>query len=215
METMVIPREVKKVVTNSHYIRQLRSSLSLSDYQKEVVVGTILGDGSLLANAWGKHYRLQISHSADQKELVEWKHKVFRNFTLQEPSYETSHQAWKFKTISHPQFTEYHHVFYRGGKKVVPPNITEILTPVGLTVWFMDDGALGTRGEGYILNTQSFNLDDQIKLKECLVDKFGIRYVTFHKDRRWLRLYIGKYSIRQFASLVEDQCLPSMRYKLS
>lgn len=45
-----------------------------------------------------------------------------------------------FNTLHLPCFNEYYNIFYPLGKKIVPLNIGEILTPAGLAVWAMDDG---------------------------------------------------------------------------
>ena len=48
--------------------------------------------------------------------------------------------------------------FYVNGQKVVPANIADILTPVGLAYWIMDDG--GFTGTGLKIYTNAFSQDD-------------------------------------------------------
>lgn len=213
----VIPREVKKtkVITNSSDIRKLRDNITLSKYQKEILVGTLLGDSCLIPNIWGKNYRLQVSHSRTQKELVDWKYKIFKNFTLSSPKYDKIINAWKFRTISHPEFTDLYKGFYRNKKKIVPKDIVKVITPVGLAVWFMDDGSIGPRKQGYILNSQCFSLEENLKLKYCLEKKFGITEVSIHKDKKFHRLYIKLSSMKKFFVTVSPHIIPSMKYKLS
>ncbi len=63
-----IPREVGKSITHSRELRELRVRLALTEYQKQIVTGSLLGDGSLIPNAWGKGYRLQIEQGERQKD---------------------------------------------------------------------------------------------------------------------------------------------------
>jgi len=58
------PWEVKRKspITNSKVIQEFRSNLSITAFQEQVLIGTILGDACLTPNAWGKNYRLQIEH---------------------------------------------------------------------------------------------------------------------------------------------------------
>ena len=52
-----IPRELKKVNThtNSRYLRELRQTLSLSENQKSVLFGALMGDGCIILTASGKN----------------------------------------------------------------------------------------------------------------------------------------------------------------
>ena len=165
----VIPREAQGVVTNSLAIRQLRSILALSGYQREVLVGTLLGDGSLVANSWKRNYRLQAEQSDSQKEYLFWKYQVFQEFTLTPPKFQERTSAWRFRTISHPEFTEYAQLFYITGRKVVPLVISRLLkSPVSLAIWYLDDGALSSRKDTFILNSQSFSRAENLLLQRCL-----------------------------------------------
>ena len=46
-----------------------------------------------------------------------------------------------FTTRQLTAITELHKLFYNEGKKIVPLNIEEYLTPLALALWFMDDTA--------------------------------------------------------------------------
>ena len=47
--------------------------------------------------------------------------------------------------------------FYRGRRKVLPVNMEELLDPMALAVWFMDDGGRGARTpRGLVINTSGF-----------------------------------------------------------
>src|SRR6202007_398738 len=51
-----------------------------------------------------------------------------------------------FNTLSLPCLNYYFDLFYKNGTKIVPSNISELLTPVGLAYWLQDDG--GHNGVG-------------------------------------------------------------------
>lgn len=57
--------------------------------------------------------------------------------------------------------------------KVVPRNIGELLTAIGLASWFMDDG--GKTGSGIHLNTNGFSKADLVILLKVLTEKFGLK----------------------------------------
>lgn len=213
-----IPREVeieeKRKITNSTAIRLLRTNFSLSAYQKSILIGALLGDGSLSSGDWSKNYRLQIVQGNSQKDYLFWKFDIFRNCCFSEPSYQKWNKSWRFRTISHVVFNFYAKQFYNNKKKVIFRDIIHYLTPLSLAVWFMDDGSIGPRRDGYILNTQSFSYLENKYLQECLSRKFNLDKVSIHKDRKWWRLYIRKMSVNKFYEIINPYIIPSMRYKL-
>ncbi|TSC77848.1 MAG: homing endonuclease [Parcubacteria group bacterium Gr01-1014_29] len=213
MGTKVIPREASRV-TNSTTIRNLRDSLVLNDLQHKVLIGAILGDGSLIANSWGKSYRFHTQQSNVQKDYVFWKYKIFKNFVLSPPRFEAVTNSWKFRTISHPEFTAYRNIFYSGKKKIIPSNIDELLThPISMAVWYMDDGCYVKRDSTFILNTQSFSWPENYILQECLRKKFSIE-TTIQRDKSYWRLYVKKRSAEIFRKLIWFYRDASMRKRL-
>jgi len=44
------------------------------------------------------------------------------------------YNTWHFTTLSVPLFTEYHDLFYKNKIKVVPVNIVDLITPLGLAI---------------------------------------------------------------------------------
>jgi hypothetical protein len=213
---MVIPREAKKI-TYSTNIRALKQQ-PLSAYQKAVAIGSLLGDACVASN-WSKtNYRLQIRQSKAQEAYVTWKYQIFSDFVLTPPQHYARTQSVWFRTISHPDITELHKMFYREGKKIIPTDIAQWLKdPHVVAIWFMDDGNI-VRNEsggvrGYHLNTQSFTRAENQAL--CILFKkvLGIE-CTVHKNNGYSRLYIGAQHHKLFADLVRSHILPSLEYKI-
>ncbi|OGY99038.1 MAG: hypothetical protein A2945_02770 [Candidatus Liptonbacteria bacterium RIFCSPLOWO2_01_FULL_52_25] len=210
----VIPREVQAFATKSTPIREMRSALTLSVLQREALVGSILGDGCLVANSWKKNYRLKMDHCDFQRRYLLWKYEIFKNFTLSPPRKREQTNAWSFRTISHPVLTQYRNLFYPNGKKVVPESINELLTaPISIAVWYMDDGALNWRKDALLLNTQSFTYEENERLRQCLKDNFGIE-VTIMRNKKYWVLYIRKQYAPVFMRLVKRHVTDLMSEKL-
>jgi hypothetical protein len=113
---MGIPREAGRI-TYSAEIRNLKTRLRLNERQKAVLVGGLLGDSHLAEN-WSKtNYRLKIGQSKEQEEYVLWKYRMFRDWVLTEPKTHVSTNSVRFGTISHPELTYFHNIFYTGRKK--------------------------------------------------------------------------------------------------
>ena len=210
----VIPREAQLVATNSTAIRKLRTSLSLNQTQRFVLIGSLLGDGCLVPNSWKKHYRLFITQSEKQRDYLNWKYKIFENFVLSKPKYHEKTKSCRFRTISHLGFTEYRKIFYPFDKKIVPEEIEKLLIhPISLAVWYMDDGSLHTRKNTFVLNTQSFSFEENEKLQKCLLKNFGIES-SINRDKKYWRLYIKQKSAKRFNVLIKEYVATLMNYKL-
>jgi len=179
----------------------------LSQRQKEFLVGTLLGDGCLLWTTRG--YCLRIHHGIRQKKYVEWKYEIMKDLVNTPPK--LSHRGYYFRTVSNPVFDWYRKIFYQGKEKKVPENIQDLLIPLGLAVWIMDDGS---RDKGCVrISTHSFNYPDQLKLRETIKDKFGIKSsIQKAKDKFWL--WMKSETIPILVKLVKPYFLPSLLYKL-
>ena len=210
---MVIPREARKI-TNSNELRLLRKSLALDSMQKDFLVGTLLGDGGL--NTSFRNFRLVIQHGLAQKSYVDWKYKLLKNWTLQKPKFSPWNNSIGFRTVSHPQLTEYHQLFYRDKRKVVPKSIGNLLNPFVLAVWYMDDGNIRRQNGkvyGYYLNTQSFSLVENRKLSGILHKKFDIKSYVL-KNKKGYRLYFGSQAKKILPKLIGSYIIPSLQYKI-
>ncbi len=213
--TKVIPREARKV-TYSTEIRNLKT-ISLSNHQRDIVIGSILGDGYLVPN-WSKtNYALRVTRSGKQKEYTDWQYANLKPFVLTEPRWYERTQSYTIGTISHSEITKLYSVFYPKGKKIVPETIGDyIKSPLVLAVWFMDDGNLASSYgiiRGYHLNTQSFSFKENERLSVMLKTNFGID-CTIQKNHDYFRLFIRAGSRERFKNLIKNQLIESMRYKL-
>jgi len=78
---------------------------SLTQLQKSVVVGSILGDGYLRIIKGRKNAFLEINHSEKQKDYVDWKYKILEDFSGSVPKRRTgkeSRVAYRFFTRQNP-----------------------------------------------------------------------------------------------------------------
>lgn len=121
-----------------------------------------------------------------------------------------------FTTLALPCFNELYELFYTStGKKIIPKNIADFITPVSLAYWIMDDGSFS--GSGLKLHTNAFSIEELKLLVEVMGNKFGL-IVTIHiANREKLQniLYISKKQMPLVIELVKKYMHPSMLYKLN
>jgi len=201
-------------MANTRAFHALRRSVHVTDDQRDLIIGTLLGDGSLVETFSKNHLRLQIDHCDAQREYVQWKYSILKPLVLTPPKYQPINRSWRFRTISHPDLTAIGRLFYKGRRKVVPDSIHDLLVePIMLAVWFMDDGSKN-RNDGLILNTQCFRKNETMRLKDCLSRNFGLDHVSLERDKNGWRLYVGKQSASRMTEIMRPYVLPDLAYKL-
>jgi len=204
----------------SRIIEEYKSKLFLSDRQKEILVGAILGDGHLEKLFSPKLSRLKIEHSYKQRKYVDWFYKEFRNWVRTKPKQKIK-KAWNkiyinygFSTYGHRLLGAVQKEFYSDRKKVIPSNLFKNVTPLVLAVWYMDDGSVkSNKHKGVFLNTQGFRGKDVKTLQDVLKNKFGVASST-RKDQTGKQIYIGGKFGEKFIRIIEPFIILPMRYKI-
>ncbi len=223
----------KRSLTKSELI-SYKKGLVLTDIQREVLVGTLLGDASISFRKKVQKpvYNVKFEQGIMHKDYVYHLYDIFQNFTGSPPSLrwidakKTRQSCW-FRTYRHDEFIPYWHSFYEvrvdsqtglvERVKVVPQNIEQLLTPRGLAHWFMDDGSFTKYANGekcaFPLNTQNFTYEENCFLAEVLHRKFGLQ-VNVHKDKDKWRLYITSQSRTEFLDIIRPYIHKNFDYKV-
>ena len=171
---------------NTKELKKQKKTLKLTKIQREVLIGLLLGDGSMQTQNDGRTYRL-IHVQGGRKKDVYTNHlfHIFGPWILTPPrlspcrsgagNYKRG-ESWRLSTLSHGSFRFYGKLFYKDGKKKVPNGISKFLTASGLAYWYMDDGSIKSKqSKGVLLNTQSFTLKEVKLLCTVLLSKFEIQ----------------------------------------
>lgn len=201
--------------TNTRFLRELKSTLKLSELQRKLVIGTVLGDGCLISSRSGKTARLQVRQEAGHKEFVDWKYQFFQGWVLTQPRYDRFNNSFVFRTICHPDLMEIRKYFYSDTGKRIPENIKDYLKdPLSLAVWLMDDGNGDKRCSCFRLSTYAFGKEGNNLLIKCLSDNFSLR-TTMIKDCKGFYLYFPSDSVKDLYKLINKFVIPCMGYKFA
>lgn len=204
---------------NSNELREYKKGLKLNSIQREIIVGTLLGDAHLAS--YNKiNYSLMFQHGFSQQAYVQWKYSYFKQWVLTPPKVKNQivngklYQKVWFSTLSHIALRFYGKLFYINRKKVVPVIISKLLTPLGLAVWFMDDGSIKSKEHrALILNTQCYTNKDLSLLQQTLFQKFGIK-TKLRKQKEGYQIYILSETVEIFVKIIRPYIIPEMEYKL-
>lgn len=113
----------------------------LNQFQKSVIIGTVLCDGYIRIVPGRQNAFLEINHSLSQREYVLWKYDVLKGIRAGAPQVRNGNgmrKAIRFYTRQSSELTEIKSLFYRDRVKVIPLDLT--LDPVMLAVWMMEVG---------------------------------------------------------------------------
>jgi hypothetical protein len=192
--------------------RILKQELVLSEFQKQVLTGYLLGDGHIETWRNSQVARLKVEQGLAQKEFVNWLFEVFGEFVKTPPKLKP--KSVYFNTLSSYQFYVFHRMFYLNGKKIIPNDLDLLLTPISLAIWFMGDGSVKSREtNGRIINTHTFTEVEINKTCLLLKEKFALQ-VSIRRQKDGLQIYISAKSAITFNDLIAKHVLPSFYYKL-
>ncbi len=181
---------------------------SLTETQRSIIVGSLLGDGTMRCRA---NALLEINHAASQRDYVDWKYRHLADLVGTPPKLRSGNRgriAYRFTTLSLPELTTFYKIFYVERRKVVPESL--VLTPLSLAVWFMDDGCKSY--QALYLNTQQFDLVSQHRLIELLGNQWNVK-ATLNRDKHYSRIRIAVGSVVRFKGIIEPRILPQFAYK--
>lgn len=205
---------------NTKEIREYKKTLKLSDIQRSILIGTLLGDGHLETQDNGKTYRLKIEHQLAQKDYLEWIYNQFKEWAPSGVRTRTKKNGYTyvlFDTYSHGTFRFYAQQFYLNGAKKIPELMDVLLDPMALAIWFMDDGSWKSdRHQTYIIHTLGYSKKDLESVQEILKKKFGLETSLHQQKKKYWRLYIKSESAKKFKELIEPYTsqIPSMQKKM-
>lgn len=185
------------------------------------LIGSLLGLGH--AEKRSNATRFHIHVKSKNAEYIFWLHKFFysRGYcqsnklkvskTISKNN--TVYYSIKFRTFSFSSLNYLYDAFYdTQKKKIIPTNISSLLTKKAFAIWFMDHG--GKSGNCITISTESFTYSQMCLLQKAIFEKFSLKCtIQKHKDKHVL--YFAKNDIPAFSDLLKPYLLDCMLYKLN
>lgn len=213
-------------------LERYKQTLKLNDQQREVLIGTLLGDASMSLRKGKPHYSVKFEQKAARQAYINHLYEIFEPFVGASPlpryiasdtnisgeNLEPKIKSYWFRTYEHKSLIFYYNYFYKikNGKKVkiVPKTIHKFLTPRALAYWFMDDGTFNVNRnkKNYLLNTHGFEKFECERLCEALKLNFNI-IASVHKDKDKWRISILAESSDLFKDLIKPYLHSDFYYK--
>lgn len=114
----------------TYFARHAREA-TLSSLQRELIVGSLLGDAYLMPTTSG--YCFRVNHGLQQRDYVDWKYSLLAQFVRTPPR--ESSKCYYFRTITHPEFSFYRKFFYSNNRKIISLDLlNEQFTELSLAI---------------------------------------------------------------------------------
>jgi len=188
----------------------------LTDVQKSIICGSLLGDASITRGALNHNCRFTKTHSMKQKNYLIHIANELKPFTSYTKEGYSSAKGKKYEkiqlsTFSHPIFTELYKIWYNSkGTKIVPKDIR--LDPLSVAVWFCDDGSQD-ESRNFTFHTNAFSK------KECQIlvnqlSSFGISSYIYLKSNKYYVIKVRSESYDCFIDLISPFVHDYIKYKI-
>ncbi len=192
-----------------------------TERQQQIVLGGMLGDSYLhyYAKNPGNGY-LEVYHGPDQLDYLNWKIKEleslgakYHEWTKYWEEYGREYTRRWMTTAAHPYWKQIREMFYKDRAKVVTREILDQLQPLGLAVWYMDDGHTFKKSWTANWHTQSFSIKENEMIVSYLKDKWNVETkIAFNQNKP--HLIVSKEGRESLFEVIKPYIIESMSYKL-
>lgn len=196
------------------------TSTILTKLEESIIVGTLLGDASVLYKTKLSRYpSFSVSHSSNAEAYLDYKYSLLgKNLSLKKREITHKVKGKEYKAVqiyspNLPCMKEYREKFYPNGVKIVPIEfIEDKFTPLSLSLLFMDDGTCDYRvtHSYYKIALDGLGYDEVVKFRDFLFRKFDLQ-TSVHKCGT---LAIKAKSSDHFVDLIKPYIIETMKYKL-
>lgn len=165
--------------------------VGLTEIEKQVILGTLLGDGSCTYYQEQDKTRdkgIRFCHSRKQEEYVKFKASLLQRLGGQVKNIVASNSYGKEKTqyqsLVNSGISLCYNVAYKNYHKQVSYEWLQQLGWLGFAIWYMDDGSLqtGCKNNSIHLHTEGYTKDEVELICKFYTDKGYKSYVQHYKE---------------------------------
>jgi recombination protein RecA len=198
---------------------KIRGGIILSDAENQIILGSLLGDMYCRIKKTAKNAQIEEPHCKEQEPYLLWKVAMLKSLSFNVRR--TSLGYLFFESRVYPCLNYYNNLFYKNKKKVLNIDVLDKLSPLGLAVWYMDDGSYNQKQKTCCLYTNGFTYEENETIRKWFNFKWDIYpRVTAHRNKKeypnktWFILTFNGTETKKFMNLIKGYIHPSMKYKL-
>jgi recombination protein RecA len=196
------------ISTYNSALSELAVSKGLNPEQYQIMLGSILGDGSISKSPGGR-YRLKFVHGEKQEHYLRWKAHMFGIDTIH------THRGGYTTSLKYACTTKsidlVNHIDV-SNRQTCPQWVINDLDWPALAVWYMDDGAIHQKAGSIIISSNAFDLDTNERIQEKLLHMGIVSKVL--QSREYYHISIGVDSSFVFLTKIAPYIHKNLFYKL-
>jgi len=194
----------------------LRTELSIQPIYEQILIGKMLGDGSIHKS--GDSMAVDWGHA--NKEYTIWMDNILGEVSRGISGSITSgygSEIHRGGTVFRWHIAELFKNFFNSENvKIVPPCLPEIITPLAIAYWYMDDGSLShekNQEDRALFAVCGFDKDSVCVLQKCLKN-MGINSEQYLSEKEHLRIRLNSNDSERMFLLISPYIPECMQYKL-
>lgn len=169
---------------------------------KQVLLGSLLGDGCLPNDVTSKNVRYSEHHCLKQKNYLSWKRKILaKEFRFGKSSYSEGRKIVGIRSCVDPRLTIIRTIFYPNNKRIVTNEVLRQMGPLALAVWYCDDGTYHWQTHSCKIYS-SFPYGEHLLIQRCFKNKWNIESKTY-KSRENFHLKLDAKETRKFLEIIQ------------
>jgi len=177
---------------------------NMNDEVKQILFGSLLGDGCLPKDNVITSARFSERHCLKQKEYLLWKKNLLKKeLVFENIYYDKNKKIIGIRSRFSKELMIIRTIFYPNGKKVVSWDILNQLTPLGFAVWYCDDGTYGYQSRFCRIFTYSFNHKEHILIQKCFKEKWNINCQVCIDSRKQYYIHLDSINAKRFLKLIK------------
>lgn len=199
-------------------------SKKISKEQKSLLIGLLLGDGTIT-----NHPDFRIVHSEKQKAYIEWKIKLMDEFGIKNgglkiykstSGYNKGQNILAVRLSTNATIKALRRTIYIP-KKTITRRLLDWLNPLGLAIWYMDDGCINVN-----TSKQRSSIQHTIKIATCVNEPtveiiikyfkevWGIKFRKFREKELYSIASSTEEDCSKFIKIIKPYIIPEFLYKI-
>lgn len=184
--------------------------MELSKKCREIILGSVLGDGSLKIHSGYRNARFSFRHSVKQEEYFWWKVSFLeeisgRSFAWRQSTRGTDgygYEKLRYQSRALEALTELYGLTHQNGELVARESWLDQLSPLSLAIWWLDDGSIIGSGRQGVLCTDNFSRSVQLALVGYLERRWGIKVGPSLANGRIRLAFYGSSQLKKFLRII-------------
>lgn len=186
----------------------------LSSNVEQVLLGSLCGDGGLYKHTGYSGVCFVEYHNIKQSKYLFWKKEFLeQEFNINIRKRKGYNQVILCSSYAHSILIDYHKLFYPSGKghKIILTKILNKLNPLGLAIWYQDDGTFNKRCHYCSFAVHKQNIKN---IKNFFLKKLGMKVgIYLSRNTNGAAIRLNAFDTKKFFNIIRLHIHFSMIYK--